>query len=598
MHDDQRSSMGMHYTSVVNIMKVIEPLFLHDLYDELEQAGSNEKKLKKLLDRLYHLRIFDPACGSGNFLIIAYKELCKLEIEIFKRLHEKQLSFRFKGNIHLTQFYGIELDDFAHETAKLSLWLAEHKMNLAFREVFGEARPTLPLQDGGNIVCGNALRLDWEALCPKDEGCEILILGNPPYVGYSNRSRDQKDDMEIIFSAVGKVNRLDYIACWFKKASNYIEHANAKYSFVSTNSICQGEQVSLLWPYIYSHGLEIFFAWKSFKWTNNAKGKAGVTCVIIGISNKSSAGKYLFGNNNQKNQVKSISPYLIEGPPIVMVQRNIPISMFPKMTLGSSGIDGGNLILTAADRDNFISANPNSERFIKQYIGGGDSIKGNERYCLWINDDEVDSVARIPEIQKRIDSCRAYRLVAGRDAKKAANVPHRFFYRKYKNTEAIILPMTSSGRREYIPLGFSNKGVVVSNGAFVIYDVKLFMFGVLSSRMHSIWMSVTSARMRTDYRYSVNLTYNTFPFPEITGAQKTQLEEHVFKVLDERERHPEKTVADLYHPDRMPDGLRQAHHEMDLAVEQCYRSRPFNSDEERLEYLFKLYEEMIEAEVR
>jgi len=596
VHNDQRSSMGMHYTSVVNIMKVIEPLFLNDLCAELERAGNNKKKLTKLLDRLYHLRIFDPACGSGNFLIIAYKELCKLEIEAFKRLYGIQFSFRFAGNIRLSQFYGIELDDFAHETARLSLWLAEHQMNLAFKKVFGKTRPTLPLQDGGNIVCGNATRLDWEEVCPKDAGVEIYILGNPPYIGYSNRSREQKDDMEDIFSSVGKVKRLDYIGCWFKKATDYIENANAKYSFVATNSICQGEQVSLLWPYIFSKEQEILFAWQSFKWTNNAKGKAGVTCVIIGISNKSGAGKTLFGNNNQKCQVKSISPYLIEGSTIVMVQRKSPISMFPKMALGSSGIDGGNLTLTAEERDNFIKSNPNSEKFIKQYIGGGDSIKGSERYCLWINDDDVDLAIRIPDIKNRIDKCRAYRLGGGRDAKKAANVPYRFFYRKYKNTEAIILPMTSSGRREYIPLGFSNKGAVVSNGAFVIYDVELFMFGVLSSRLHSIWMSITSARMRTDYRYSVNLTYNTFPFPEITEAQKKALEDHVFKVLDERERHPEKTMAQLYDPDKMPDGLRQAHHEMDLAVEKCYRTRPFKSDEERLEYLFKLYEEMIEAE--
>lgn len=600
VHDDQRSSLGMHYTSVVNIMKVIKPLFLDNLYTELEDAGRNRKKLEKLLDRLYRLRIFDPACGSGNFLIIAYKELCKLEIEIFKRLHSSeygnQLAFRFTSKVSLSQFYGIEIDDFAYETAKLSLWLAEHQMNLAFKEVFGDSRPTLPLQGGGNIICGNATRLNWDNVCPKEKECEIYVLGNPPYIGYSNRSREQKADMNVVFKSVGKVKRLDYIGCWFKKASDYIEHANAKYSFVSTNSICQGEQVSLLWPYIYSKEQEILFAWQSFEWNNNAKGKAGVTCVIIGISNKNEARKTLFGSSHKTKEVKVISPYLIEGEPIIISQRKIPVSNFPKMMLGSSGIDGGNLVLSALERDRFLKLNPLSEKFIKPYIGGGDSIKGNERYCLWINDNEVDSALEIPEIKERIEKCRIFRLGAGRDAKKAADVPHRFFYRKFKNTEAIVVPMTSSGKRVYMPVGFSEKGTVVSNGAFVIYDAELFMFGVLSSKMHSVWMSVTSARMRTDYRYSVNLTYNTLPFPEITKAQKMSIEQSALNVLDERERYSEKTIAQLYDPKKMPDGLRQAHQKLDLIVEQCYRSRPFKDDDERLEYLFKLYQETTKIE--
>jgi len=294
VHNDQRSSMGMHYTSVVNIMKVIEPLFFNDLYAELERAENNKKKLEKLLKRLYCLRIFDPACGSGNFLIIAYKELCKLEIEVFKRLYGKQLKFRFLSNIRITQFYGIELDDFAHETAKLSLWLAEHQMNLAFKEVFGETRPTLPLQDGGNIVCGNATRLDWEEVCPKDEGYEIYILGNPPYLGQRNQKKEHQDDMDIVFNGLKNYKNLDYISIWFLKASKYITNTNIKFAYVSTNSICQGTQVEMLWPHIFKKNLEIFFAFKNIKWSNNARRNAGVTVSIIGVRTLSKKHKTIF----------------------------------------------------------------------------------------------------------------------------------------------------------------------------------------------------------------------------------------------------------------------------------------------------------------
>ncbi|HDH10943.1 MAG TPA: class I SAM-dependent DNA methyltransferase [Nitrospirae bacterium] len=344
IHNDQRGSMGMHYTSVVNIMKVIEPLFLNDLYAELEQAGNNKTKLTKLLDRLYHLRIFDPACGSGNFLIIAYKELCKLEIEVFKRLYGKQISFRFTSKINLSQFYGIELDDFAHETAKLSLWLAEHQMNIAFKEVFGKARPTLPLQDGGHIVCGNATRLDWEKVCPKDEGYEIYILGNPPYIGFQNQNEAQKKEIISVFKGFKNFKRIDYIGCWFKKAANYIEGTDSAFAFVSTNSICQGEQVCLIWPYLFSKGMEIFFAHQSFSWGNNAKNKAKVTCIIVGLKNtRRVKGRYIY-TDSVKKMAKNISPYLIDADTVIIEPRNKPISNISKMSIGNVPLDGNNFV--------------------------------------------------------------------------------------------------------------------------------------------------------------------------------------------------------------------------------------------------------------
>lgn len=589
---DHRGNMGMHYTSVPNIMKVIEPLFLDELYLEFEKAYENKSKLQSLLNRLTKIKIFDPACGSGNFLIIAYKKLRELEMSILKRIDSLsgQMSFAF-SEIKLTQFYGIELDDFAHEVAILSLWLAEHQMNLEFYKAFGRTSPSLPLQNGGNIVHGNATRLNWEEVCPKNVGDEIYILGNPPYLGFRNWDDKQKEDMELVFRELGNVKRLDYISCWFKKATDFIYQINSKYAFVSTNSISQGEQVSLIWPYIFNKEQEIFFAHQSFKWQNNAKDNAGVTVVIIGIRNKSNDIKYLY-ENVIKKAVYNINPYLLEGSNIYVKQRNVPISNFPEMALGSSSIDGGFLILSPEERSQFIEADINSEKFIKKYIGGNDFLNGLSRYCLWIEDNQIEEAIKIIKIKERIEKCKDYRLNAGRDAKKAATTPHRFFYRKYKEEISMILPFTSSENRKYLPVGFEKEGTIISNGLFVIYDSSIYMFGVLSSNLHNLWIKVVSGKLESRIRYSVNLVYNNFPFPNISQKQKDEITELVFAILDEREKHSQKTLAQLYDPDKMPEGLKKAHHNLDISIEQCYRSKPFESDEERLEYLFKMYEEM------
>ncbi|WP_228448579.1 class I SAM-dependent DNA methyltransferase [Sulfurospirillum diekertiae] len=593
---EHRGGMGMHYTSVPNIMKVIEPLFLDELYVEFEKSYESKTKLKALRVRLSKLKIFDPACGSGNFLIIAYKKLRELEMSILQRIDSlsRERSFVF-SEIKLTQFYGIELDDFAHEVALLSLWLAEHQMNLEFYKAFGRTSPSLPLQDGGNIVHGNATRLNWEEVCPKNGGDEIYILGNPPYLGFRNWDNKQKEEMELVFSELGNVKRLDYISCWFKKATDFIYKINSKYSFVSTNSISQGEQVSLIWPYIFDSEQEISFAHQSFKWQNNAKDNAGVTVVIIGIRNKSDNKKYLY-QNMIKKVVYNINPYLLEGSNIYIKQRNTPISNFPEMALGSSSIDGGFLILSPEERCEFIQADSNSEKFIKKYIGGNDFLNGLTRYCLWIEDSQVEEANKITKIKERIEKCKDYRLSAGRDAKKAAATPHRFFYRKYKEEISMILPFTSSENRDYLPVGFEKEGTIISNGLFVIYDSSIFIFGVLSSKLHNLWTKVVSGKLESRIRYSVNLVYNNFPFPNISQKQKNEITELVFGVLDEREKHSQKTLAQLYDPDKMPEGLRKAHHALDKAIEQCYRPKPFESDEERLEYLFKMYEEMVSIE--
>jgi len=586
--DEYRGDKGMHYTSVPNILKVIEPLFLDELNVEFEKAKGNTNALNRLHHRISTLKIFDPACGSGNFLIIAYKELRKLEMKIFK-----EGGLLISPSIKLSQFYGIEIDDFAHEVAKLSLWLAEHQMNMLFKKEFGTVAPPLPLKDSGNIVHGNATRIDWEEVCPKVDGNEIYVLGNPPYLGFRNWDDTQKEDMKFIFKDSGNVKRLDYISCWFKKSSDYIVNSNAEYSFVSTNSISQGEQVSLIWPYIFSKNQEIKFGYQPFDWINNAKGKAKVTCIIVGVQNRKDNYKTLYYNHH-KNQVKNISPYLIPGDSIVMYQRKTSISHFPTMVLGSSGVDGGHLMLTSNEKNTFIENNSLSSQFIKSFLSGGDFLNDVQRFCLWIDDDDIVVAKSINDIYNRIEKCRLYRESAGRDAKKYANVPHRFIYKKHKNSDAILLPRTSSGRRHYLPLGFVTKDTIVSNQAFVIYNAAFYLFGILSSKMHFIWMSITSGKMRNDFSYSVNLTYNTFPFPNISEKQKEILTEHTFKILEEREKNSEKTLAQLYDPDKMPDGLKKVHHELDLAIERCYRKKLFVNDEERLKYLFGLYEEMME----
>jgi len=590
VHKGERGSLGMHYTSVPNIMKVIEPLFLNELKEEFEKNIGNKNRLKKLLNRIHKIKIFDPACGSGNFIIISYKELRRLEMDILKEL-KSAAYFSSK----LKNLYGIEIDDFAHRIAKLSLYIAEHQLNLEFKKRFGKINPTLPLKTGGNIICGNATRIDWEKICPKNGDDEIYVLGNPPYLGFNERNKEQKTDIDFAVNKIGNIQRLDYIACWFVKATDYIYGHNAKYAFVSTNSICQGEQVSLIWPYVFLKNQEIFFAYRTFKWSNNAKGKAAVMCVIVGVQNINTKSKKLYAEGCVK-EVKEISPYLIESRPIIINQRTESISGLPNMKLGSSGIDGGNLVLSESDKEKFIKADPKCANFIKPFVGGQDFLKDKKRFCLWISDGQRTEAEKNLLVKERIKKCKLFRLSAGRDAKKAANVPHRFFYRKYKNGSAIIVPMTSSERRDYIPIGYYESGVVFSNGVFVIYNPAVHIFGILSSKIHMAWVRITSGRLKNDFRYSVNLSYNTFPILPLTTNQKEEITRCVYAVLEEREGHPEKTLAQTYDPDKMPNGLKEAHHSLDLAVDRCYRLKLFANDEERLEHLFKLYEQMIADE--
>jgi len=555
---EHRGDMGMHYTSVPNIMKVMQPLFLDELHEEFEKSKSSKKKLQELINRITNLKIFDPACGSGNFLIIAYKELRRLEMKILSAIDNlsTQKSFAF-SEIKLTQFYGIELDDFAHEVAILSLWLAEHQMSLEFYKAFGRTAPSLPLQDGGNIVHGNATRIDWESVCPKENGNEIYILGNPPYLGSSMQNKEQKDDMTYVLSdKLETYKNLDYIATWFIKASDYIQGINSKCAFVSTNSITQGEQVYLLWPYIFTKREEIDFAYTSFKWQNNAKAKAAVIVCIIGIRNNISKIKKLITNNISKN-VRNISPYLIAGSNITIQRNSKSISKFPDLVRGSMPTDDGNFILTIDEKDKLLKEHPNTNKFIKRYMSGGDFLNDKERWCLWITDKDLLEAEKYDFIKKRLEAVYEFRM----KSKAPSTVDYAKHYNRfrqisYKETPCIVIPLTSSERRKYIPCNFLSSPTVVTNSAGVIYDAEAWIMGILSSHMHMVWMRAVAGRLKTDYRYSSALVYNNFPFPNISEKQKEEIIELVLNILDEREQHSEKTLSQLYDPNKMPQDLK------------------------------------------
>ena len=594
---EHRGGMGMHYTSVPNIMKVIEPLFLDELYAEFEKSYESKTRLQALHGRLTKLKIFDPACGSGNFLIIAYKKLRELEMSILKRIDtlSSQRSFAF-SEIKLTQFYGIELDDFAHEVATLSLWLAEHQMNLEFYKAFGRTSPSLPLHESGNILHGNATRVNWEEVCPKNEGDEIYVLGNPPYLGARYQEENHRQDLDFVFNKIKGYKRLDYIAIWFFKGAEYIKNINAKVAFVSTNSICQGEQVLTFWHHIFKKKIEIDFAYQSFKWQNNAKANAAVIVVIIGFRNISSKPKYLY-IDNLKQQARNINAYLVNGDTVFIDKRSKPISEIQSITNGNRALDDGYFLMNDNEKEEILSQFPEAKILIKPVVGAAEFLRGINKWCLWIHNEGLEFANSIPPIKKRIDKVREYRLKRDVTSEKnPADCSHQFLKMKMAKENVLFLPTVSSERREYIPCGFLDKETVIIDPNFAIYDPEIFIFGIISSRMHMVWMRTVAGRLKTDYRYSSTLVYNTFPFPNISQKQKDELTELVFGIIDEREKHSQKTLAQLYDPEKMPEGLRKAHHTLDTAIEQCYRPKPFETDEERLEYLFRMYEEMTKQE--
>ena len=530
-------------------------------------------------------------------MIIAYKGLREFEIQLLKQLELMGRHPTFLSQVQLSQFYGIEIDKFACEIAKLSLWLAEHQMNMIFKKNFGESGPSLPLKEGGHIICGNAMRLDWEKVCPKDCTSEIYLLGNPPYRGASLQTSEQKEDMALVFKGVNNFRNLDYIACWFFRGAEYIKKSlKSQMAFVSTSSICQGEQVAFLWPHILNANLEISFAYQSFKWINNAKNNAGVICTIIGIRCISLKKKFLF-KNNQVCIAENINPYLYSGKNIIIEKMKRPISLLPVMSYGSKPVDDGNFILSKDEKNEIINRYPTVIKLIKKFVGSDEFIKGKSRWCLWITDDNLSKTSDIPEILNRISKVKIFRLKSSKKATvESADIAHKFGEVRFKESDAIIIPTVSSENREFLPVGFLDKKTIIANSAHAIYNAELYVFGLISSKMHMAWVKTTGGYLGSSIRYSSVICYNNFPVPDLTNKQKQEIEFHVHNIIAEREKNPEKTIAELYDPKKMPKGLREAHRNLDVAIERFYRPKPFESDEERLEHLFKLYGEMIQNE--
>lgn len=597
--ENQRGNLGQHYTSVTNIMKVIQPLFLDKLYESLEQSRNNELKLKKLLERISNIKIFDPACGSGNFLIIAYKELRKIEMAVFRALDGlSRQKVIFMSGIKLTQFYGIEIDDFAHEIALLSLWLTEHQMNQAFKVEFGYSPPSLPLKTSGNIVSGNSLQLKWNEVCPKEDIDEVYVCGNPPYLGFGSRTEEQDADMANVLIGFGDVGRLDFIGCWFWLGANYIKNTNAELAFVSTNSICQGVQVEYLWSQLLKLKVKIHFAYRSFPWKNSAKANAGVHVVIVGLTSKDNPIRKLYQLVNKSLNVsmpKNINPYLLDGSDIIVENRSEPFSpKLPKMVLGSMAKDGGNLFLTRDERDLFINTLPEYSKWIRKILGAEEFLNGGERYCLWLDGITESELNNLPLIKQRVEKVKQFRLTSkAKSTNEFARIPHLFTQRPHPNSgNYILVPYTTSERREYIPVGFYDTSTVSSNLNNIIPNGSLFVAGILMSTIHTDWMRAVGGRLASRYRYSATLVYNTFPWPTVSNNAEKAIENLAENIFLTRERYPNKTLAKLYDPDLMPADLLSAHKTLDAAIDRLYRDRPFRDSSDRLEHLFKLYEKL------
>lgn len=617
--DEERGALGMHYTSVPNILKVLNPLFLDDLRAKLAEAGDNSRTLLNLRKRLAKIRVFDPACGSGNFLVIAYKEMRVIEAEINKRRGEANL----RSEIPLTNFRGIELRDFPAEIARLALVIAEYQCDVLYRGQKLALAEFLPLHTENWITCGNALRIDWLSICPPtgmvvnfqgddlfrkpldqaeidfdNEGGETYICGNPPYLGSVSQSGQQKADLESVFHRYTKDwKSLDYVAGWFIKAAEFGKHTRADAAFVSTNSICQGEQTPILWPVIFRSGHHISFAYRSFKWSNLASNKAGVTVVIVGISAIPQAKCKLYDTDDLGEEfvrlTDNIGPYLVPGASITVEAVTSAPDARGRMLRGNMPNDGGHLVLTSEEAERLIASHPDASQFVKSFVGSRDFIQGLARYCIWIEDDQIEAARSVPLIAERIEKVRSIRLQGGQQARGSADVPHKFVFAPHRNGASILVPRHFSERRKYVTVGlFDGCHEIVADSASVIYGATLIDFSVISSRLHFVWLDTVAGRIKTDYRYSGTLVWNTFPVPTLTAKNKDDLAGCAEDILLAREHHFPATIADLYDPDNMPADLRAVHERNDEVLERIYIGRRFRNDTERLEKLFDLYMKM------
>lgn len=597
MNPEERRNLGAHYTSEKNIFKLIKPLFLDELREEFEKVKSNSNKLKEFHYKLSTLKFLDPACGSGNFLIITYRELRLLEIDILRELFKKGEQVLDISSIlwlDVDQFYGIEYDEFASKIAEVAMWLIDHQMNMRVSEEFGQYFVRLPLKKAAKIVHANSLQIVWEDVVPKNE--LSYIIGNPPFIGSKLLDKIQREDMATIFNGVKNGKILDYVSAWYYKAAKYIHNTTIKTAFVSTNSITQGEQVSVLWgEMINKQNIKIHFAHTTFRWNNEAKGKAAVYCVIVGFANFDTKDKKLFTYSDINGEaseisVKNINPYLANAEDLIIERRSQPICNVPKMAFGNMPLDGGNLIIEDSEKAEFLSKEPKSVKYILPLISAREFLNNNKRWCLWLENINPQELRQMPYVLKRIEAVKEFRLASvAESTQKHAITPTLFRDRKNPNSY-ILIPSTSSENRKYIPMGFFTKNNIASNSCHIVPNGTLYNFGVLMSEMHMTWVKYTCGRLESRFRYSKDVVYNNYPWAkEVSEKNQRKVEVKAQKVLDVRAEFPESSLADLYHQLSMPPKLSKAHQELDKAVDLCYRPQAFTNENARIEYLFDLY---------
>ncbi|MDO8434317.1 MAG: hypothetical protein Q7S58_18100 [Candidatus Binatus sp.] len=600
MEPKERRQIGGHYTSERDILKVIRSLFLDDLRAEFDRAKGSKADLRRFHQKLAGLRFLDPACGCGNFLVITYRELRLLEIEILKLLYsgQQELDITTLSLVDVDAFYGIEISEWPVRIAEVAMWLMDHQMNLRLSLAFGQYFARLPLKKSPAIRCGNALRLDWKEIIPADK-CSY-VLGNPPFGGKQFGNAEQKADMEIVCGKVKGGGVLDYVTGWYFKAGEYIQNTRVTVGFVSTNSISQGEQVGILWNELFKrYHLKIQFAHRTFAWASEARGKANVHVVIIGFGAFDTETKRIYDYDADTGQAhvapaRNISPYLIEGSDVVVLSRSAPVSPVPEIVFGNMPNDGGHLLLTDSEREDLLKKEPSSKKFIRPFLGSQEFINGTQRWCLWLVDASPAELRAMPEVMARVEGVRNHREASSRETtRELAKTPTLFGEIRQPNNDYLLIPSVSSETRRYIPIGFMPKTVIGSNLVLFIPDATVYHFGVLSSAMHMAWVKQVCGRLESRYRYSNSLVYNNYPWPEApTDKQRAVVAESAQVVLDARKEFPDATLADLYDPLRMPPVLVKAHAELDRAVDRCYRPQPFENERQRVEHLFALYEKI------
>lgn len=606
MDKEKRRNLGAHYTSEQNILKVVRGLFLDELYAEFETVKHNANRLRQFHERTARLNFFDPACGSGNFLVITYREMRRLEIEILKQLRaltgniQLELDISKISKIDVDSFYGIEIEEFPSQIATVALWLTDHQANMTLSAEFGLSYVRLPLRHAPNIRHENALRLDWSEVVNHDGNefeTSLYILGNPPFVGGKMMNETQRLEMAEVAKDVPNFGLLDFVAAWFIKAVKFIENTKIQVAFVSTNSITQGEQAGVLWSYLLEKGVKIHFAHRTFKWNNEARGKAAVHCVIVGFATFDTNRKRLFDYQTPTSEpheveAKNINPYLIDSADLVISRRQNPLCDVPGMNFGNMPLDGGNLLIESdKERRELLQKYSSLDKFIKKFTGGYEFINGVERWCLWFVDAQPNELRSMPnEVKARIEAVRKFRESSkAPSTRKFASTPYLFRDRKTPS-QYLVVPKVSSERRDYIPMGFFSNDTIASDLCLVIPNATLYHLGVLTSQMHMAWLRQIGGRLKSDYRYSKDVVYNNFPFPlNPSDKHRERVEQAAGGILDTRAKFPEATLAELYDPNTIPKELLDAHRENDSAVDACYGSRRFKTDLERLEFLFDLY---------